>query len=343
MGERKGQNHYYPPDFNYKVHKSLNAYHGVHALRERAKKIKEGILVIRFEMPFNIWCLGCNNHVGMGVRYNAEKKKVGNYYTTPIFEFRMKCHLCDNYYVIRTDPKNFDYELVEGLRRQEKRFDSGQLDNVAPVDRGFSQRLAADAMYKKEHDAEDKKKLQSAEEQLHRIESIQSRMFDDYTANSILRRSFRTEKKSLNEKRAADDDLKKRLSLQKVNLLPESKDDQLMARHLSRLKNGEGSNDPSKEITLDMVNRPLFGEPSTSSTRQSRDAMALLEQMAMTKKRTASDAFNRRDEEGAGGLTSSVNLRKQQRSLGIVVKKTVVGGNDEDGVVTGRSSRSVVD
>src|SRR3954447_14713832 len=59
----------------------------------------------RFEMPFNVWCLGCNNHVGMGVRYNAEKKKVGNYYTTPIFEFRMKCHLCDNYYTIRTDPK----------------------------------------------------------------------------------------------------------------------------------------------------------------------------------------------------------------------------------------------
>jgi coiled-coil domain-containing protein 130 len=31
--------------------------------------------------------------VGMGVRYNAEKKKVGMYYTTPIYQFRMKCHL----------------------------------------------------------------------------------------------------------------------------------------------------------------------------------------------------------------------------------------------------------
>ncbi|VDL78535.1 unnamed protein product [Nippostrongylus brasiliensis] len=105
MGERKGQNFYYPPDFDYKKHKSLNKYHGTHALRERAKKISQGILVIRFEMPFNIWCLGCNNHVGMGVRYNAEKKKIGMYYTTPLYEFRMKCHLCDNYYVIRTDPK----------------------------------------------------------------------------------------------------------------------------------------------------------------------------------------------------------------------------------------------
>lgn len=48
MGERKGQNHYYPPDFDYKKHRNLNNYHGTHALRERAAKIKEGILIIRY-------------------------------------------------------------------------------------------------------------------------------------------------------------------------------------------------------------------------------------------------------------------------------------------------------
>ena len=40
-----------------------------------------------------------------GVRYNAHKRKVGNYYTTPIYKFRMKCHLCDQYFEIQTDPK----------------------------------------------------------------------------------------------------------------------------------------------------------------------------------------------------------------------------------------------
>lgn len=39
------------------------------------------------------------------MRYNAQKKKVGMYYTTPILSFRMKCHLCDNWFVIQTDPK----------------------------------------------------------------------------------------------------------------------------------------------------------------------------------------------------------------------------------------------
>lgn len=41
----------------------------------------------------------------MGVRYNAEKKKIGMYYSTPIFSFRCKCHLCDGWFEIQTDPK----------------------------------------------------------------------------------------------------------------------------------------------------------------------------------------------------------------------------------------------
>lgn len=88
MGERKGQNHYYPADFNYKTHKTLNRYHGVHALRERGAKAHLGIITIRFEMPFNVWCLGCKNHVGMSVRYNAEKKKIGMYYTSMFYFLR---------------------------------------------------------------------------------------------------------------------------------------------------------------------------------------------------------------------------------------------------------------
>jgi hypothetical protein len=105
QGERKGQNHYYPPDFNPEKHKNLNRYHGTHALRERAAKISQGILIIRFEMPFNVWCLSCENHIGMGVRYNAEKKKVGMFHTTPVYEFRMQCHLCASWMTIKTDPE----------------------------------------------------------------------------------------------------------------------------------------------------------------------------------------------------------------------------------------------
>lgn len=112
MGERKGTNLYYPPDYNPKAG-GLNKFMGTHALRERARKLHEGILIIRFEMPFNIWCDECNNHIGMGVRYNAEKKKIGMYYTTPLYQFRMKCHLCNNHFEIKTDPAVSLYSYIK--------------------------------------------------------------------------------------------------------------------------------------------------------------------------------------------------------------------------------------
>jgi len=96
MAERKATNKYYPPDYDPK-YGGLNKFVGSHPLRERAKNIDKGILVIRFEMPYNIWCGGCGIHIARGVRYNAQKKQIGKYFSTSIFLFRMRCHLCPNY------------------------------------------------------------------------------------------------------------------------------------------------------------------------------------------------------------------------------------------------------
>ncbi|CAJ0641012.1 264_t:CDS:2 [Entrophospora sp. SA101] len=110
-------NKYYPPDWEPEKG-SVNKFVGKHPLGDRARKIDQGILIVRFELPYNIWCEGCGKHVGKGVRYNAEKKKVGNYYSTPIYSFRMKCHLCDNWIEIQTDPKNSEYVVVSGARQK---------------------------------------------------------------------------------------------------------------------------------------------------------------------------------------------------------------------------------
>ena len=103
QGERKGVNKYYPPDYD-PSKGGLNKFQGTHALRERARKLHLGILIIRFEMPYNIWCEGCKNHIGMGVRYNAEKTKVGMYYSTPVYQFKMKCVYCPTHIIMKTDP-----------------------------------------------------------------------------------------------------------------------------------------------------------------------------------------------------------------------------------------------
>lgn len=200
MGERKGTNKYYPPDYNPAVG-GLNKFLGTHALRERARKLHMGILIIRFEMPFNIWCEGCGNHIGMGVRYNAEKKKIGMYYTTPVYQFRMKCHLCDNHFEIKTDPGNLEYIIVSGARRQENRWDPTENGQVVPDDKETVKRLYDDAMFKLEHNTSDKQKSKKASAVIDKLMlRNDSKWKDDFTANCELRAQLRLKKKELKAK-----------------------------------------------------------------------------------------------------------------------------------------------
>jgi len=232
MGERKGQNFYYPPDFDPQKHGSLNGYHGVHALRERARKLDRGILIIRFEMPYNIWCGGCKKHIGMGVRYNAEKTKVGMYYTTPIYQFRMKCHLCTNHFSIKTDPANLDYIIVEGATRQERRWDPSENGQIVPDDKSVGRKLADDAMYKLEHESKDRGKSLNSDPRLVEISGIQDRVRDDYLANRILRDKFRKKKKALKAKQDEDKEVLSRTGLD-IKLVGECPEDVKLARLLS--------------------------------------------------------------------------------------------------------------
>ncbi|KAK6738724.1 hypothetical protein RB195_020684 [Necator americanus] len=322
MGERKGQNFYYPPDFDYKKHKSLNRYHGTHALRERAHKISQGILIIRFEMPFNIWCLGCNNHVGMGVRYNAEKKKIGMYYTTPLYEFRMKCHLCDNYFVIRTDPKNFDYELVEGCSRQEKRFEPSEIDQIDTSDSDFSHKLAADAMFKTEHQEEDKGKATNEESRMEKIEWVQERLRDDFAANQALRAQFRKEKKELTEKRARDDDLRSRCSLS-IPLVPEDPHDKKVAEMLARYRTVKSYDERKEERRKEITAKRIF--PSTSGPSTSSAEITTPSSIERLKNSIRRDRDRRINDNFESGPTP----KKSSLSLG-VVRKNIKREVDED-------------
>ncbi|XP_075382044.1 putative splicing factor YJU2B [Mycteria americana] len=228
MGERKGTNKYYPPDFDPAKHGSLNKYHHSHPLRERARKLSQGILVIRFEMPYNIWCDGCKNHIGMGVRYNAEKKKVGTYYTTPIYRFRMKCHLCVNYIEMQTDPAGCDYVIVSGARRKEERWDMRDNEQVLPTEREEKEKLETDAMFRLEHGVADRATLQRAVPTLASLQEAQSAWKDDFALNSRLRRHFREEKKTLREEEEEAAALQAKAGLS-IPLVREAEEDRRLA------------------------------------------------------------------------------------------------------------------
>ncbi|XP_041475525.1 coiled-coil domain-containing protein 130-like [Lytechinus variegatus] len=266
MAERKQVNRYYPPDFDPAKHKSINKYRNSHPLRERAKKLSQGILVIRFEMPYNIWCGGCGNHVGMGVRYNAEKKKVGKYYTTPIYQFKMKCHLCDNYIVMETDPKNFDYTIISGAQRKNQKWDMAENEQVLTEDREAVKKLSRDAMYKLEHGVDDTKKLKKAAPSLTKIAEIQSAKKDDYAQNQALRKKFRTEKKELIAVEASDNALLSKSSLE-IELVPETEEDKKLAS-LLKYSVPESYEEKREQKRDSIQNRNIFA-PSTVSSPNS--------------------------------------------------------------------------
>ncbi|KAL8277203.1 hypothetical protein RQP46_010376 [Phenoliferia psychrophenolica] len=189
----QGFNKYYPPDW-VPESGSLNAYNGKHALGDRARKLDKGILIVRFELPYNIWCDNCKNHIGQGVRYNAEKSKVGMYYTTPILNFRCKCHLCQHWFEIRTDPANTRYVVHSGARQQNSEWDPAENGGVV-LDTPTDPDNPPDAFEALERTETKKVRALSAAGQLHALEELQSaRWSDPYAASKALRSSFRKEK-----------------------------------------------------------------------------------------------------------------------------------------------------
>nr|VZI48046.1 unnamed protein product [Spirometra erinaceieuropaei] len=266
MGERKGTNKYYPPDFDPKRHKSLNAYHGVHALRERGRKADQGVLIIRFEMPFNCWCLSCKKPIGMGVRYNAEKRKVGMYHSTPIYQFTMNCAMCAGAIVIQTDPQNFDYSCIEGVRRKCQTWDPEENEQIVIPDYKEKQKLAVDAMYQVEHGVKDKEKAAIVHPAIADLEASKSAFKDEFALNCLVRKQFREAKRAASKAASRDEVLVSRLSLagSQVKLLPEVDDDASKAK-LIRLMHRKYQGTISKDSKAGLENHVLFQSTSRAS------------------------------------------------------------------------------
>ncbi|GFP92118.1 coiled-coil domain-containing protein 130, partial [Phtheirospermum japonicum] len=170
LAAARADNFYYPPEWDPKKG-GLNKFHSQQALRERAKKIDQGILVIRFEMPYNIWCGGCESMIAKGVRFNAEKKQVGNYYSTKIWSFTMKSACCSHEIVIQTDPQNCEYLIISGARKKIEEYDAKDAETmVLPVDNDKTK--LSDPFKRLEHQEGDIKKKKEAESLIVRLQRV---------------------------------------------------------------------------------------------------------------------------------------------------------------------------
>jgi coiled-coil domain-containing protein 130 len=166
-----------------------------HPLGSRFSKAKQGLITVRFEMPFDVWCESCKPEflIKQGIRFNAEKKKVGKYLTSPIWEFSFRHPPCSGIIAIRTDPEKTQYVVAAGGRKK-----AGA--PTTALDKDYGEILTEEERERRRNDAfahlegQNEEKIQAKTDgaQLKRLYEAQSRHWDDpYTANQRLRRDFR--------------------------------------------------------------------------------------------------------------------------------------------------------
>ncbi|KGO42936.1 CWC16 protein [Penicillium expansum] len=253
-----------------------NKLAGKHALGARARHLHTtGALIVRFEMPF------------AGVRFNAEKKKVGNYYSTPIYSFRMKHTVCGGTIEIKTDPQNTAYVVTEGGRKrdtgEDKELQPGEIA-IKPYAREIDP-AEKDPFSKIEGKVEDKIRAKTEAARILELQERQNRDWEDpYEKSMRLRRTFRQERKGLEKAQAKSEALKDKMSLG-IELLDETEVDRQMA---SMVGFGQDPNTLSSHAARVTRLRPMFeqreekpagstgpGEKKSRSSRRPRkDDMA---------------------------------------------------------------------
>jgi coiled-coil domain-containing protein 130 len=243
---------YVPPEFEGTI--SGNALLGKKALGSRANKSSQGILTVRFEMPYPIWCTNCPKPtiIGQGVRFNAEKKKVGNYYTTPIFSFRMKHTACGGWIEIRTDPKNTAYVVHEGARKRDTGEDKHVEGEVKILTEEEREERRNNAFASLEGKVDDRKRLEGAKERIGELQALQEQQWEDpYERSQKLRKAFRAGRKLREHEASVAGALQDKMSLG-IELLPENEDDARRAAYVDF-----GAMDPAQAMAK-AISKPLF-------------------------------------------------------------------------------------
>lgn len=222
---------YVPPEFEGVT--SANALQKKHPLGSRGSKAHLGILTVRFEMPFPIWCTTCPKPtiIGQGVRFNAQKRRVGMYHSTPIWAFGIKHAACGGGIEIRTDPENTAYVVTEGARRRdlgEERVGEG--DVVVLSEREREERRG-NAFMGLEGKVEERERVQGARERISALMEDRRGWEDPYAANRRLREGFRAGRKGREREAKRVEVMKGRLGLEgsEMEVLPATRTDEVMA------------------------------------------------------------------------------------------------------------------
>ncbi|PIB01628.1 Coiled-coil domain-containing protein [Cercospora beticola] len=257
---------------------------------------KDGSQTVRFEMPFAVWCHTCQPHaiIGQGVRFNAEKRKSGNYYSTPIWSFRMRHPACNGVIEIKTDPKNTAYVVVEGGKARDygdpnDRIREGEGDIPLLTAEEREQRRE-DAFAQLEGKAEEKQSTESNAKRIRELYQAGERAWDDpWTANRRVRDTFRRERKTIKRKELADQQIKDRIGTE-MELLPETQEDELRAKTVS-FGESSASSELRKADAKPMFTRTTSGVNKRSAAPSKENAKDLLRRRLVSSTRASVNPF----------------------------------------------------
>jgi len=161
--------------------------------------------VVRFELPSSAICQCCKSYISKGTRFNAQKRKSGDFYlSTPILEFEMTSRCCaKTQFIIRTNPQQRSFDYVSGLQKlhETKAPLKGEVrkESRREID---DEEDEADVLSKLETAARGQRKTMSDIEQLQQIQKFKEKIFlQDADANASIRNTYRQERNRSKKRR----------------------------------------------------------------------------------------------------------------------------------------------
>ncbi|KAF4504906.1 hypothetical protein G6O67_008299 [Ophiocordyceps sinensis] len=237
--------------------------------RLHGKRAGASTPTVRFEMPFAVWCGSCPRPtlIGQGVRFNAEKRRVGAYHSTPIWSFRLRHADCGGALEMRTDPRNTAYVVVSGGTRRD---DGGAAREALGLDaqeaRDEERRNAFASL---EKTIGDREQLRRADERIVGLLEASARQWHDpYAQNQRLRRVFRSGRHERERDAAAAGRLRDSMGLA-LDLLPASEEDARRAALVDFAAGRRDSDDDQdhhhRALGRSALAKPLFAPVSSSA------------------------------------------------------------------------------
>lgn len=303
---------YFPPSYDGRTMGGLSKFNTNGQYKGANQYLQNG--VVRFELPFDGWCVKCESHKSKGLRFNARKDRAGKYHSTQIWSFSMKCDRCDQIFVIKTDPANDTYDFAEGIRKHEQDFEPELDDSIIRATTDEERHLlSTNPMYRLQHEKEDKTRAATAKEQLESLINLRdAHASQDYDMNCLMRKGNRDKKKR--DQLLIQEGEARGLN---IAMVEEDESDRKRAkqahfRSSSSAQHGQhgGFAMSERKKNVQLQNQSIFAAPALTSSRRNTTAR-------MTNNMDTSRNM-------AATVASSSEVRKQEKVRSAMLKQAEV-------------------